>query len=476
MHQLPLHHRFHLTAILMIACAAFALPALAQARQIHYFRVFCDAYPGKGGAINESVSVDRMSLDSLFAENVNEQSWGITQRKMDISGVEATGENVNRQWQEFTKGIQKEDTVFVYFSGHGGIPDGAADNILLQMCDLTMVSRRDWAKSIEELPCKLKIFITDCCSTYMDYELAEGDEEVEPWKTLYYLLLKHEGFVNITAASPGQAALGTKNGGFLTINLISDMMRYRTWAQVFREASARVHLEVVHELRKGGQPVEDAQRPFSYSLATPLFEQGDQTAPDNRNDYVIADSNLRQLTQAELEPLGLQQLYFARNEIFARHGFDFSTPLLKFYFSSKTWYEARAGFKNPSLSALESRNSDLILSVERAKGGPFVAGRITLPGQAAAAPPDIFVYSSNHLLTRSAMEKMTLKELSIARNEIYARHGFPFKSKVLQQFFATKPYYRRAHSTAEPAFNPIERQNLWLIRKMERIKGGPHQW
>ena len=156
---------------------------------------------------------------------------------------------------------------------------------------------------------------------------------------------------------------------------------------------------------------------------------------------------------------------------------EWITPLLKFYFSSRPWYRARAGFKSPELSATESHNSDPILPVEKPKGGPFAPGKIILPGQGgASSPPDIFPYSSTTLLTRSAVEKLGLKELSIVRNEIFARHGFPFQSKALQQHFAKKPNYRRNPSATSPSFSGIERQNLWLIKKLERIKGGPHNW
>lgn len=467
--QLPLQ--------LLVSCLLFMLSA-AQARQIHNFHVICDAYPGSAGKINRSVSVDGMCMEDVFTQYVNAKSWGITQRLVTVEGEEATKESILRQWNEFAKNIGRDDTVFVYFSGHGALPEGKPyDEMILQTCDLQFISRKAWADSIQALPCKLKILITDCCSSFVSKELAEGDAEVEPWNNLYYLLLKHEGFVNITAASPGQAAIGTSRGSYLTVNLISDMQRFRTWDEVFRQSSSRVHEEVTDLYKSTGDPLDTAQRPYSYGLAKPLFDPADAGGEsDPENHFVISDSDRRKITPLDLEPLGLQQLYFARNEIFARHGFDFSTPLLKFYFKSRDWYEVRPGFKNPEFSAIERQNIDLILAVEKSKGGPFVSAKIILPGESQVPAPDIFSYSSKKLLTRPALEKLSTKELSIARNEIFARHGFPFESNVLRSFFLNKGTYRPNPAATSPSFNAIEQQNLWLIRKLERINGGAYKW
>ena len=165
----------------------------------------------------------------------------------------------------------------------------------------------------------------------------------------------------------------------------------------------------------------------------------------------------------------------ARNEIFARYGYDFSSPFLKEYFGSLTWYDAIEGYKNPPVTNLEAENADLILQIEKEYGGPFISTKQTLPGEGDSAP-DIFSWSSEQSLSRSVLQNLTSQQLSIARNEIYARHGYPFSSRALQDHFAKKPYYVRGASKAEPDFNAVEKHNLWLIRKIERIRGGAYSW
>src|SRR5690606_25642534 len=112
-----------------------------------------------------------------------------------------------------------------------------------------------------------------------------------------------------------------------------------------------------------------------------------------------------------------------RNEIFARHGYDFSNAFLRDYFAALSWYRVRPGFKDPSLSAVESANVETIRAVEKEMGGPYLGGKASLPGSATggSAPADIFPYSSERSLSRTVLQSLTLAELSIARNEIYAR-------------------------------------------------------
>ena len=157
--------------------------------------------------------------------------------------------------------------------------------------------------------------------------------------------------------------------------------------------------------------------------------------------------------------------------------------MLADYFSHRKWYQRRPGFKSPALSDVEKRNIDMILAVEKDMGGPFVTS-VALPdggdsssnSNSDSEPADIFPHSSVQALPRTVVQTLSPKELSIARNEIYARHGYPFSSRTLQGYFGRKSYYQRKPSATDPQFNTIEEHNLWLIRKIERLKGGAYKW
>ena len=98
-----------------------------------------------------------------------------------------------------------------------------------------------------------------------------------------------------------------------------------------------------------------------------------QSATPASSDYILPDAQTRVYSAAELEQLSTDELWYARNEIFARHGRGFRNPELQSYFNSKPWYT-----RNPidpdtfdstvTLSATEQQNADAIKAIEQARG------------------------------------------------------------------------------------------------------------
>lgn len=98
-----------------------------------------------------------------------------------------------------------------------------------------------------------------------------------------------------------------------------------------------------------------------------------QSATPASGDYILPDVQTRVYSTAELEQLSTDELWYARNEIFARHGRGFHNPELQSYFNSKPWYT-----RNPidpdtfdstvTLSATEQQNADAIKAIEQARG------------------------------------------------------------------------------------------------------------
>ena len=67
----------------------------------------------------------------------------------------------------------------------------------------------------------------------------------------------------------------------------------------------------------------------------------------------------------------------------------------------------------------------------------------------------ILPYSDSCYLSEEDIEGLSAKELRLARNEIYARHGRKFKDKTLQKYFDGKSWY-------EGEYEPDEFQETWL--------------
>lgn len=63
----------------------------------------------------------------------------------------------------------------------------------------------------------------------------------------------------------------------------------------------------------------------------------------------------------------------------------------------------------------------------------------------------------------------TKEELRMMRNAIFAHHGFVFKSADLKEHFEKEDWYKPNPSFSEKEFNKIEKKNLELIKKVEKL-------
>jgi hypothetical protein len=82
-----------------------------------------------------------------------------------------------------------------------------------------------------------------------------------------------------------------------------------------------------------------------------------------RSGLIFPDSNRRRLTAGDLQGLSLEQLRFARNEIFARKGRYFKDESLKAHFSQFSWYQPDRW--DVPLNGVEQANVTLIQSMEK---------------------------------------------------------------------------------------------------------------
>ena len=117
------------------------------------------------------------------------------------------------------------------------------------------------------------------------------------------------------------------------------------------------------------------------------------------------------------------------SEIEAIHGKRFDgTPWLQQYFDERYWYHAADHYNPKSLSAIEQKNLQLIDTIQRQQR------------RVALAPGDMELFE-NKLITEAMLRGLSLHELRLLRNEVYARHGRIFKTMWIQQYFGTQPWY-----------------------------------
>ena len=92
-------------------------------------------------------------------------------------------------------------------------------------------------------------------------------------------------------------------------------------------------------------------------------------------DYVIADSNLRKLTDADTRQLTLRGINYDKNEIYARHGRKFKSIELQGFFDSREWYDGRLEASRETDDQIQSEfnsyeryNCDLLYNLETSMG------------------------------------------------------------------------------------------------------------
>ena len=85
-----------------------------------------------------------------------------------------------------------------------------------------------------------------------------------------------------------------------------------------------------------------------------------EVAMEDSNGYILPDSNSRKLKKSDLAGMTAQQLSYAKNEIYARHGRVFKSSELQDYFNEKDWYEENDDFKDEDLSKKEAENTEFI--------------------------------------------------------------------------------------------------------------------
>ena len=83
--------------------------------------------------------------------------------------------------------------------------------------------------------------------------------------------------------------------------------------------------------------------PFEYTvLSLKSLSENKQnnkaTSFEDAEDYIIPFSNIRELTEDDILGLSLQEINYAKNEIYARAGRKFNSQELQNYFSTKSWY------------------------------------------------------------------------------------------------------------------------------------------
>jgi len=163
----------------------------------------------------------------------------------------------------------------------------------------------------------------------------------------------------------------------------------------------------------------------------------------------------RAMTVKKLGKHSGSELTVLAAEVEAIHGQRFSdTPWLQAYFDDRYWYKAADRYDPKQLTDIEKKNLQLIVSSQKTQR------------RVALAPGDMEFFE-NKLITEQMLHGLSLHELRLLRNEIYARHGRVFKAVWLQQYFDSQPWYALDDNFKDEELSGPDKQNVELIVKYE---------
>lgn len=80
-------------------------------------------------------------------------------------------------------------------------------------------------------------------------------------------------------------------------------------------------------------------------------------------------------------------------------------------------------------------------------------------------PAGLYPFTSQRKVTYDDIAYLSSSELRIMRNEIYARHGYIFKSKDLRNYFLSQGWYEPM--TYDVVLSAIEQYNVNFIKQYE---------
>ncbi len=82
--------------------------------------------------------------------------------------------------------------------------------------------------------------------------------------------------------------------------------------------------------------------------------------------------------------------------------------------------------------------------------------------------PGKYPFTSQRYLTREELSSFSDAELKLMRNEIFARHGYIFKTDAMNRYFSRQPWYRPQSDNVIDRLSPIELANVTTIKAAEK--------
>ena len=142
-------------------------------------------------------------------------------------------------------------------------------------------------------------------------------------------------------------------------------------------------------------------------------------------------------------------------EVEAIHGKRFDDePWLQQYFEERYWYFPSEKYDAKSLSSIERKNLQILSDAQKRQ-------------RKVALLPGDMQFFEDRAISEQMLHGLSLHELRLLRNEVYARHGRMFRAEWLQQYFFFQPWYAPDENFKDEELSGNDKLNVEAIVKYE---------
>lgn len=180
------------------------------------------------------------------------------------------------------------------------------------------------------------------------------------------------------------------------------------------------------------------------------------------------------------DPVACQAVYDATSALVAINGLAFhkgSTKALA-WIANRGRLKSTVTISSTSLHLARSLKTVFLAYRKMCKSGNSIQWEnVNISPSTYSATKGIYPEASSRLLDCSELVNKTKKQLGVMRNEIFARHGYKFKTVKYIKYFENQLWYNNMTKNSNSSeyiyrnyLTKIERENIALIREYEDVK------
>jgi hypothetical protein len=268
----------------------------------------------------------------------------------------------------------------------------------------------------------------------------QGQDLLKPWEEFDFAK---------TQIKPGDI----KELGLEDLKLLRGLI-FGRHGRVFKDPAIRLYLQA--------RPWYKANPEFKNSMLNEIERKNldlIREAEASQHDFVQPGDmryyRAKVLTRKKLGTHSNAEWKVLSSELEAIHGKRFdSEPWLQQYFDERYWYRPSDTYDPKQLSEIERKNLQTIAAAQK------------LQRRLSLSPGDMELFE-NKAISEQMLRGLSLYELRLLRNEIYARHGRMFRAIWLQQYFYGQPWYAPDENFKDEDVSGADKLNVETIVRFE---------